>query len=98
MNPLIAQRVKQIVKGIEDLKAELLETQEQVKNLTESRNELQKKNWAEAKEIAVFKERIEEVTELKEQNARLLAKVSEFEERLRRILAYTETLESEFER
>jgi len=98
MNPLIAQRVKQIIKGIEDLKAELAETQEQVKNLTESRNELQKKNWAEAKEIAVFKERIEEVTELKEQNARLLAKVSEFEERLRRILAYTETLESEFER
>ena len=98
MNPLIAQRIKQIIKGIEDLKAELAETQEQVKNLTESRNELQKKNWAEAKEIAVFKERIEEVTELKEQNARLLAKVSEFEERLRRILAYTETLESEFER
>ena len=98
MNPLIAQRIKQIIKGIEDLKAELVETQEQVKNLTESRNELQKKNWAEAKEIAVFKERIEEVTELKEQNARLLAKVSEFEERLRRILAYTETLESEFER
>jgi peptidoglycan hydrolase CwlO-like protein len=98
MNPLIAQRIKQIIKGIEDLKAELVETQEQVKNLTESRNELQKKNWAEAKEIAVFRERIEEVTELKEQNARLLAKVSEFEERLRRILAYTETLESEFER
>jgi peptidoglycan hydrolase CwlO-like protein len=98
MNPLIAQRIKQIIKGIEDLKAELVETQEQVKNLTESRNELQKKNWAEAKEIAVFRERIEEVTELKEQNARLLAKVSECEERLRRILAYTETLESEFER
>ena len=98
MNPLIAQRIKQIIKGIEDLKAELVETQEQVKNLTESRNELQKKNWAEAKEIAVFKERIEEVTELKEQNARLLAKTSEFEERLRRILAYTETLESEFEK
>ena len=98
MNPLIAQRIKQIVKGIEDLKTELVETQEQVKNLTESRNELQKKNWALAKEIAVFKERIEEVTELKEQNARLLAKTSEFEERLRRILAYTETLESEFER
>jgi len=98
MNPLIAQRIKQIIKGIDDLKVELVETQEQVKNLTESRNELQKKNWAEAKEIAVFRERIEEVTELKEQNARLLAKVSEFEERLRRILAYTETLESEFER
>jgi peptidoglycan hydrolase CwlO-like protein len=97
MNPLIAQRIKQITKGIEDLRSELLETQEQVKSLTDSRNELQKKNWALAKEIAVFKERIEDLTELKEQNARLLAKVSEFEERLRRILAYTETLETEFQ-
>jgi uncharacterized phage infection (PIP) family protein YhgE len=96
MNPLIAQRIKQIVKGIEDLKDELLETQEQLKTLAESRNELQRKNWAQAKEIAVFKERIEDLTALKTQNDRLVAKTAEFEERLRRILAHAETLESEF--
>ena len=96
MNPLVAQRIKQIVQGIEDLKTELLETQEQMKNLAESKSELQKKNWAQAKEISLFKERVEELAALKTQNERLVAKTAEFEERLRRILAQTETLETEF--
>ena len=96
MNSLIAQRIKQITKGIEDLKAELLEAQQQLEGLAEARNELQKKCWAQAKEISVFKERLEELGPLKDQNAQLLERISEFEERLRRILSHTETLEAEF--
>ena len=96
MNPLIIQRIKQINKGIEDLKAELSEAQRQLEDLAEARNTLQKKCWAQAKETAVFRERIEELGPLKEQNARLLEQVSEFDERLRRILSHTETLEAEF--
>jgi chromosome segregation ATPase len=96
MNPLVAQRIKQITKGIEELKAELLEAQRQIADLSEARNELQRKCWAQAKEIAVFKERVEELAPLKEQNALLLKQITDFEERLKRVLAQTENLEMEF--
>jgi chromosome segregation ATPase len=96
MNPLIGQRVKQITKGIEGLKAELTEAQQQLEDLAEARNELQKKCWAQAKEIAMFKERLEELGPLKEQNAQVLERLAELEERLRRVLSQTEALEAEF--
>jgi Mg2+ and Co2+ transporter CorA len=96
MNPLVVQKIKQITKAIEDLKAELMEAQEQLENLTEVRNELQKKNWTQAKEIAVFKERLEELTDLRHENKRLIEHIQEFEQRLQRILEYAEALEAEF--
>ena len=96
MNPLIIQRVKQITKGIEGLKAELAEAQEQIEELEAARNDLQKKCWAQAKEIAVFKERTEELGPLRERNAALLEKIAGIEERLHRILRHAEALEAEF--
>jgi len=96
MNPLIVQRVKQITKGIEDLKAELVESQRQLEELGKARDDLQKKFWAQAKEIAVFKERVEELGTLREQNAALLEKIAGFEQRLGRILKHADTLETEF--
>jgi methyl-accepting chemotaxis protein len=96
MNPLVSQKIKQITKAVEDLKGELIEAQEQLENLTEIRNELQKKNWAQAKEIAVFKERLDELTDLRHENKRLIERIQEFEQRLQRILEYAEALEAEF--
>ncbi len=96
MNPLIAQRIKQITKGIEELKGELLEAQQQIEDLSEARSELQKKCWAQAKEIAVFKERVEELAPLKEQNAQYRKQLAEFEQRLKHVLSQTESLEAEF--
>lgn len=96
MNPLIIQRVKQITKGIEDLKAELVESQRQLEELGKARDELQKRFWAQAKEIAVFKERVEELSVLREQNAHLLEKMAGFEKRLTRVLKQTDNLEAEF--
>ena len=96
MNPLVSQKIKQITKAVEDLKGELIEAQEQLENLTEIRNELQKKNWAQAKEIAVFKERLDELTDLRHENKRLIDRIQEFEQRLQRILEYAEALEAEF--
>ena len=96
MNPLVSQKIKQITKAVEDLKGELIEAQEQLENLTEIRNELQKKNWGQAKEIAVFKERLDELTDLRHENKRLIERIQEFEQRLQRILEYAEALEAEF--
>ena len=96
MNPLITQRVKQVVKGIEDLKAELAESQRQLDELGKARDELQKKLWAQAKEIAVFRERVEELATLRAQNALLLDKMAGLEQRLARILKHADALEAEF--
>ncbi len=97
MNPHISQKVRQIAEGIEDLKMELLRAQEQMEKLAEARNELQKKFWAQAKELAVYKERLDEVEQMRAENERLVALTKEFGERLHRILEYTERLEAEFQ-
>ena len=96
MNPLVAQRARQIAKGIEDLKAELALAQDQLESMTEVRDETQKKSWSQAKEMAVLKERVDELLALREDNERLVKQMETLEERLRRVLGVVETLESEF--
>jgi len=96
MNPLVAQRVRQIAKGIEDLKAELVLTREQLESMTEVRDEMQKKSWSQAKEMAVLKERVDELLALREDNERLAKQMEKLEERLRRVLGVVDTLEGEF--
>lgn len=97
MNPLVAQQVKLIVEGIEDLKAELGEVRKQLDEMTRLRNDLQRNNWALGKEIAVYKERLEALAEIKIQNQRLTDQSAEFEERLQRILSCADTLRADLQ-
>lgn len=95
MNPLLAQQVKQIIRDIKDLKADLREAQQQLERVTTARDELQQRFWTQAKELALFKERMEEFTALKADNERYKKMQEEIEQRLNRILEYTESLAGE---
>ena len=96
MHPLIKQQIKQVAKGLDDLKAELARTREQLEAVTAAKDELQKKSWAQAKELALHKQELEELAGLRRENKRLAELRGEFEERLRRILDYSEALGAEF--
>lgn len=95
MNPLLAQQVKQILRDIKDMKADLRETQAQLEKVAAARDDLQTRFWSQAKELAVFKERMDEFVTLKSENERYKAMQQEIEDRLNRILEYTEALAAE---
>ncbi|HNR35828.1 MAG TPA: hypothetical protein PKO36_11655 [Candidatus Hydrogenedentes bacterium] len=95
MNPLLAQQIKQILRDIKDLKTDLHETQRQLKKITAARDEMQTRLWSQSKELAVFKERMDEYATLKLENDRHKAMQEEIEQRLAKILEYTEALTAE---
>ncbi|MCX5759563.1 MAG: hypothetical protein NTU83_13885 [Candidatus Hydrogenedentes bacterium] len=95
MNPLLAQQVKQIIRDIEDLKGDLRETREQLEHVTAGRDDLQTRFWTQAKELALFKERMDEFATLKSDNERYKSMQEEIAQRLARILEYTEALTAE---
>jgi succinate dehydrogenase/fumarate reductase flavoprotein subunit len=92
MNPLVAQQIKQIAKGIEDLRRELAEAREEIERLTRARDDLQRRSWAQARETALYKAQLEDLAELKRENKRLTDLCQDFQQRLHRILDYAEAL------
>ena len=96
MNPMVAQHLKQVKEGVEDLCALLAETSEQIAHQTEAREELRKQHWTQAKEIAILKEGQDELAGLRRENDRLHGQTKEIAERLRRILRCTRALSEEF--
>ncbi len=95
MNPLLAQQVKQIIRDIKDLKSDLREANEQLERITVARDDLQTRFWSQSKELAIFKERMDEFATLKSDNERYKVIQEEIEQRLARILEYTEALTAE---
>jgi len=96
MNPMISTQLKQITGYIEELRDELDRANTQSKTLSKARDELQKKSWAQAKELAVFKEGMDDLAELRKENEELNALNDNFEQRLRRILADLRSLAFEY--
>ena len=96
MNAMVATQLKQIAGLIEQLREELERANKQADTLTEARDDLQKKSWAQAKELSVFKEGIEDLADLRRENEELNEQSSEFEQRLRRILTYVRSLAVEY--
>ena len=83
MNPLVAQQLKQISSHVEELRDTLAKAYEQLDSVTETRDELQKRLWGYAREIALLKGNLEGVADMREENARLHQTIDELTERLR---------------
>jgi len=95
MNPLVAQHLDQVRKGIQDLSEALTQTHEQLAQHKQTREQLQKQNWAQAREIAVLKNDAQDIAQLREENKRFRQKDAQLRERLARILRYTAALTDE---
>lgn len=96
MNAMVATQLKQIAVYVGKLRKELERTNKQTDTLTKARDDLQKQSWAKDKKLAVFKEGIEDLVELRNENEELNEQNDEFEQRLRRILTYVRALAVEY--
>lgn len=96
MNAMIGSQIKQIEGYVGQLREAIEAANKQIDALSEARDELQKKSWAQAKEIAAYKEGLEEIAHLREENEALNKLAGDFEPRLRRILAQIRSLAVEY--
>ena len=96
MNPLVAEQLKQIRQGVQDLCAILAQADEEVVRQTQARDRLQQLQWSQSKQIAVLKEGQEELPFLRKQNDELTKQCDEIRARLKRILQYTRALGDEY--
>lgn len=96
MNLFVAQQLKDISDGIEELGKELDRLNEQLDTSAKARDELRTQTWSQSKEIHVLQERLTSLPSIKAQNDRFLEMKADIEQRLRKILGYTRALSGEF--
>lgn len=96
MNFFVAQQIKDISDGIEELGKELDRLNEQLDASAKARDELRTQTWSQSKEIHVLQERLTLLPSIKAQNERFFDMKADIEQRLRKILGYTRALSGEF--
>jgi regulator of replication initiation timing len=92
MNPLVAQQIKELGSQVDELRRELMHAREQLEAMSASREEMQRKSWSLSREVHVLRERLDQVGELQNENARYKSMVKDFEQRLRDVLKFTQAL------
>ena len=96
MNPLVAQQLKKISGRVDELRDTLSKAYEQLDAVTETRDDLQRRNWTQSRELALLKGNLDGVAEMREENARLHHIVDDLSGRLRTVLHHVRSLGSHF--
>lgn len=94
MNRLVSQQIKQLAKNIEKLRDALSSTGEQLDSVTKARDELQRKTWTQARELALLRGGLDDVGRMRDENETLRTAVAEVKMRLRSVQGQVRGLET----